>query len=189
MTRVGGPQSIWKPIVENKIAIILHGENTVCTRWVTSPFGIFICSRSAWVIYDQVAVGLHSHVPLSIWTVGVWGPNRLATSMINNEVAVVLHDGVKDTVCTDKLLVDIKFWALMKAVALLRLVHHLHWLLLHVVLLLRLLHVVLLLRLLHVVLLLRLLHVLLLLRVHWALVLRIRSRSVHVAVGIILVVL
>ena len=189
MTGVGGPQSILKPIVENKIAIILHGENTVCTHSVTSPFGIFICSGIDRVVYNQVAVKLHCYVPLSVWTVGVWGPNRLATSMINNEVAVVLHDGVKDTVCTDKLLVDIKFWALMKAVALLRLVHHLHWLLLHVVLLLRMLHVVLLLRLLHVVLLLRLLHVLLLLRVHWALVLRIRSRSVHVAVGIILVVL
>ena len=66
----------------------------------------------------------------------------------------------------------------MKAVALLRLIHHLHRLLLHVVLLLRLLHVVLLLR---------LLHVLLLLRVHLVMVHRIRS--VHVAVGIILVVL
>ena len=111
--------------------------------------------------------------------------------MINNEVAVFLQDGVEDTVSTDKLLVDIKFLALGKAVVHLRLIHHLHRLLLHVVLLLRLLHVDLLLRLLHVVLLLRLLHVLLLLRVHLVLVLvlRIRSRSVHVAVGIILVVL
>ena len=162
MTGVGGPQSILEPIVENKIAIILHGENTVCTHRVTSPFGIFICSRSAWVIYNQVAVKLHRYVPLSVWAVGVWGPNCLVTSMINNEVAVVLHDGVKDTVCTDKLLVDIKFWALVKAVALLRLVHHVHWLLLHVVLLLR---------------------------VHWVLVHRIRSRSVHAAVEAILGVL
>ena len=80
--------------------------------------------------------------------------------MINNEVAVFLHDGVEDTVSTDKLLVDIKFFALVKAVALLRLIHHVHRLLLHVVLLLR---------------------------VHLVMVHRIRS--VRVAIGIILVVL
>jgi len=92
--------------------------------------------------------------------------------MINNEVTVVLHDGVEDTVSTDNLLIDIKFLALVKAVALLRLIHHMHRLLLHV---LMLLHVLL------------LLHVVLLLRVHLVIVHRIRR--VHVALGIILVVL
>ena len=86
--------------------------------------------------------------------------------MINNEVAVFLHDRVEDTVSTDNLLVDIKFLALVKAVALLRLIHHLHRLLLHVLLLL---------------------HVVLLLRVHLVMVHRIRR--VHIAIGIILVVL
>lgn len=168
MTGVRGPQSIWKPIVENKIAIILHGENTVCTHRVTSPLGIFIGSGIHRVVYNQVTVGLHSHVPLSVWTVGVWGPNRLVTSMINNEVAVFLHDRVEDTVSADNLLVDIKFLALVKAVALLRLIHHVHRLLLHVLLLL---------------------HVVLRLRVHWVLVHRIRSRSVHAAVEAMLGVL
>ena len=57
--------------------------------------------------------------------------------MINNKVAVLLHNCSEDTVSTDKRLVNVEFCALEKAVTLLRLIHHLHRLLLKIVLLLR----------------------------------------------------
>jgi len=38
--------------------------------------------------------------------------------MVNNKVAVPLHDRIEDTVSADKLIADIKFWALEKTVAL-----------------------------------------------------------------------
>ena len=120
MNGVGGPQSSRRPTVENKISIILHDENTVwvLAASVTSPFGMFVLAGVARVINNQVAVGLHNHVQISVETVSVWGPNRLASVMVNNKVAVPLHDCIEDTVSADKLISNIKFWALEKTVAL-----------------------------------------------------------------------
>lgn len=120
MNGVGGPQGSRRPTVENKISIILYDENTVWVHAasVTGPFRMFVFAGVARVINNQVAVGLHNHVQISVETVSVWGPNRLASVMVNNKVAVPLHDRIEDTVSADKLISNIKFWALEKTVAL-----------------------------------------------------------------------
>ena len=120
MNGVGSPQGSRRTTVENKISVILHDESTVCVHAasVTSPFGVFIFAGIARVIKHQVSVSLHNHVQISVETVSVWSPNRLTTVMVNNKVAVPLHDGIKDTVSADKLFADFKFWALEKAVPL-----------------------------------------------------------------------